>query len=215
MKIRKGVELPTPLYEHYASQPNEHLFLATRMHPYTLLLPGLFIVTLALMLSALSFLAALYGFIHSLHFFALLLAIWVTASLLFAGHVLLWRSHYYIVTSRKMIEIRGFPLLFYTINDILLDQVRCTEIDIKTEGILDTLLNMGDITLTFDRPTHQESFTIAHIHDPRRIGFFLGDKLEESKNHLSPLVWNKPTSEKHAVIYESQKLRPLFSTTSS
>jgi len=191
MNIRKGLSLPTHLYDHYATLPNERLLLASRTHPYTLALPGIGIAT-----GWLGFSGVLLALFHNGYIAILHTILSITLFTLLAGIAcivlfLLWRSHYYIVTNRKMIEVRGFPLFFRTVNDVLLDRVRCTEIDIRRQGFIHTLLNLGDIIITFDRPTHQEEFAITDIHDPDHVGLFLSDMLESTRDLSASPVWSK------------------------
>lgn len=194
MNIRKGLSLPTHLYDYYATLPNERLLLATRTHPYTLALPALGIGVGLLGFSGILLTLLNNGYIATLHALLAITLFSLLAGVACGILFLLWRSHYYIVTDRKMIEIRGFPLLFRTVNDVLLDRVRCTEIDVRRQGIMHTLLNLGDIIITFDRPTHQEEFAISDIHDPDHVGLFLSDMLESNKDPDTSLVWHKNTT---------------------
>ncbi len=84
-----------------------------------------------------------------------------------------WYFNVYVVTSRKIIEVSYSPLSSHTINQVLLDQVRCTEIDTKIEGILNDVLDIGNVVITFDRPTHQEEFAFEYVKNPREIEKYL------------------------------------------
>jgi len=86
-----------------------------------------------------------------------------------------WYYHLYVVTNRKIMEICYAPLFFHTVNDVLLDQVRCTEIDVKIRGIINEILDKGDVVITFDRPTHEEEFVFTNLRNPKEIGHILGD----------------------------------------
>jgi hypothetical protein len=84
-----------------------------------------------------------------------------------------WYFNIYIVTNKKITEICYKPLSSRQVSGILLNQVRCTEIDTKINGIINEFLDVGDIIITFDRPTHQEEFVLTDIEDPKRIETYL------------------------------------------
>lgn len=120
-----------------------------------------------------------------------------------------WYYHLYIVTTRKILEVCYSPLSSYKINDVLLDQVKCTEIDTKTNGILNELIDMGDITITFDRPTHQEEFIFTDIQDPKGMGIFLGDALIDSvRQNMPTTVWYRP-KKKPSLFRFTEEVFPL------
>src|SRR5581483_8347748 len=96
-----------------------------------------------------------------------------------------WYAHLYLVTSHKLMEICYAPLFSHTINEVLLNQVRCTEIDVNIGGAVREFLDMGSITITFDRPTHQEEFVLSNISQPNVIGPVLADELEVGPYQLS------------------------------
>lgn len=83
----------------------------------------------------------------------------------------------YILTTRKILEISYNPLSSRIVNDVLLDHVNCTEIDLKTNGFFNELIGMGDIVITFDRPTHQEEFVFRDIEECQDLGKYLTRKL--------------------------------------
>jgi hypothetical protein len=62
-------------------------------------------------------------------------------------------------------------------NDVLLDQVNCTQIDFRRNGFLNEIMDMGDVVLTFDRPTHQEEFVFKDVNRCYKLGVFLTRKL--------------------------------------
>ena len=108
-----------------------------------------------------------------------------------------WYFHMYILTTRKMLEIRYTPLSSYIMNDVLLDKVNCTEIDFRTKGIVNELLDIGDVVITFDRPTSQEEFVLRDIKSCHKLGSFLTRKLMDRETHesIQQTIWlRKPTS---------------------
>lgn len=79
------------------------------------------------------------------------------------------------------------PLASQNVNEVLLDQVRCTEIDTQTHGIINEFIEKGDVIVTFDRPTHQEECILADVYKPEALGMFLGDTLSMiHENRLGP-----------------------------
>jgi len=102
-----------------------------------------------------------------------------------------WYFHFYVVTDKRIIEISHAPLFSHTMCDVLLSQVRCTEIDVKINGIIHQLLDIGDIIVSFDRPTHQEEFVFYDIKDPRKIGAILGDEFTALTNETGQaVIWS-------------------------
>ena len=103
-----------------------------------------------------------------------------------------WYFHLYILTSKKILEVWYTPLASHVVNDILLDKVSCTEIDSRVHGFLNELLDVGDVVITFDRPTHQEEFVLSDIEQCDKVGKFMTQQLIDrgGGNPLPPL-WMK------------------------
>ena len=91
-----------------------------------------------------------------------------------------WSLHLYIATSKQIIEVQYTPLLSQAINSVLLDQIRCTEIDVEMYGIIPELIGIGNVEITFDRPTHKELFVIKNIRSPRAIANLLSAQINKS-----------------------------------
>ena len=90
-----------------------------------------------------------------------------------------WSFHLYIATTKQIIEVHYNPLLSEAINSVLLDQIRCTEIDVEMYGIIPELLGIGNVEITFDRPTHKEEFVIKGIRSPRTIANLLSAQIHQ------------------------------------
>ncbi|MDP3941347.1 MAG: hypothetical protein Q8Q49_03505 [bacterium] len=178
MNIRKGLSLPKHFCARFVCLPNEQLLLATRTHWFDILSPIGGVGIVAVVCSAVILFLLINGALSFLHFLSLLLIVWAIAAGVISFTFFSWYFHFYIVTTRKILEVRSLPFIYYNVNDVLLDQVRCTELDIQRNGLIASLVNMGSIIITFDRPTHQEEFTLVNIHDPESVGIFLGDMLE-------------------------------------
>lgn len=167
---------------NFTTAEDETLIIAQREHWFSLVISMIVIASIALVsvfssFFTFSYLLAHYqlflisSFIITTIVLGLLLKLWID-----------WYFHLYIVTNKKILEVWYKPFFSEIINDVLLDQVRCTEVDTKIHGILYELMDIGDITLTFDRPTHQEEFTLHNIAHPRMVGMYLAKELGSSKN---------------------------------
>ncbi|MDP3987876.1 MAG: hypothetical protein Q8P80_01890 [Candidatus Levybacteria bacterium] len=175
--------------ENFLSQPGEELLIVKREHWFVVAVSLIFCIFFGLVFSAVSFFALLFYTWHpTLFILSILTTIILTLSLT-TKSVIDWYCHLYIVTSRKILEVCYIPLFSHVINGVFLDQVRCTEIDVKTKGILSEFIDMGDVVITFDRPTHQEEFVFYNIKDPRGTGIFLGDSLHSTEKNVSLPIW--------------------------
>ncbi len=159
------------------SFPNETLILSVREHPILLLFRILKIVPLGgfiALFTPITVYFFLKSFALSLEIFLLITA----ASCAYAiKEIVHWYFHLYLITNRKITEIRYNPLSSESTNSILLDQLRCTEIDADLRGFVSEIFDIGNVTITFDRPTHQETFTLVNIRSPRKIANALSSKL--------------------------------------
>ena len=171
---------------------DEELIFACREHwlPIVLRLVkkslvGLFIAT--------AFSISIILFIHStvLAGGAFFLTILITG-LLAVRDLIHWSFHIYIATTKQLIEVHYNPLISHAINSVLLEQIRCTEIDVEMYGIIPELLGIGNVEITFDRPTHKEVFVIKDIRSPRTIANLLSAQIHQTleprqKQGLQPL----------------------------
>lgn len=181
----------------FTTLPDEKILVVKRQHWWVV---GSTLIVLAIATLGLT-IALLIGFrifpiFSPLVFILLILTVLVIALAILTKTVVAWYMHLYIVTNRKILEVYYVPIFSYWIKEVLLDQVRCTEIDIRTQGFLNQWLNKGDIIITFDRPTHEEEFTFSDIANPREVGLYLGDVFESQKEAQSqaqpPAIWYRP-----------------------
>lgn len=153
----------------FVTLPGEKLILAQRKHWYSFVFP-IFIVAFIAIASifGLIILSPIFpSYIQLLFSSALFIAI---AAATFIGKLIVdWYLNFYIITSKKIIEVSYKPLTSRHTNEILLDQVKCTEIDTRVDGPIHELLDIGDVIITFDRPTHQEEFILADMSDPKKM----------------------------------------------
>lgn len=169
-------DLPSSRYHS-----GETVLLRRRQHLFALLLP---LVAISL-LSFLSMLVVVFGYTvfpsQIVLFTSLALVILVLTSSEFAKIIVDWYFHFYILTQHRILEISYRPFFSDKINNVILNQVKSTEIDIESNGIINKILDIGDVTITFDRPTHQEEFVFASIKNPRAVGFLLCEALDKTR----------------------------------
>lgn len=159
------------------SFPNETLILSAREHPILLLFRILKIGVVGGVIAVLTPIVAYFflrSFALSLEIFLLITA---AGSAYAIKEIVHWYFHLYLITNRKIAEIRYSPLSSESTNSILLDQLRCTEIDAELRGFVSEIFDIGNVTITFDRPTHQETFTLINIRSPRKTANLLSSKL--------------------------------------
>ncbi len=176
----------------FLSLPNEKLLFVGKPHAITLFLPLISVGSIVLCLLVITgyFFLVLYSQ-PTLFLFALI------AALLFGGIGLIatlfeWIIHFYIVTDRKIIEMYYASPISHSLSTILLDQVRCTEVDIQKNGLVREVLDVGDVVITFDRPTHHDAFILKDIKLPEKVGIYLGDILTTKGNQaLKKPFWYK------------------------
>lgn len=183
--------LTQALSSNFLTLPGEKFLLATRKHWFVLAVPLVITGIVSFMLVILSSFLLLFFPSFPTLFFSIMLLILLFAFAYSTKLVVDWYFHIYLVTSRKILEVCYSPFFSYNVNDVLLDQVRCTEVDVQTDGIINELLNLGDVTMTFDRPTHQEAFALLEIADPKKVGIFLGDALDFEKGESRVQTWYK------------------------
>ena len=157
--------------------PDEEILIAKRQH-WVVLASSFFLTPAAGLIFILASFV-LFRWVMGDFFLFLLSTLTIIAlcSTIIIKSVINWYFHLYIVTNHKLLEIDYKPFFAESISDILLDLVRCTEIDIHTDGIINQIFNKGDIYITFDRPTHEEGFVLKNIRSPRQTSVLLSEIL--------------------------------------
>jgi hypothetical protein len=188
-------------WDKFLTLEGEELLIVTRKHPFTIILPIFFItfVMCLMILSAAILFTTLFPspslFITTVLLFISILLTFITKS------IMDWHFHLYVLTNRKILEVWYAPLYAHVMNDILLDQVNCTQIDSRRNGFLNELIDMGDVVLTFDRPTHQEEFIFKDISKSYKSGVFLTRKLLDRSLHrpaaVQPIWFKSYSKEMH------------------
>jgi len=155
----------------------EQLLLVQRKHVYILIAPIVMTFLLTVFFGGVSYILFIH-FLFSISLFLVSLLLLTSFMLSIIAKVIIdWYFHLYIVTTRKILEVSYTPFSSLSRNDILLDRVNCTEIDVQRHGILGELMDIGDIVITFDRPTHREEFVLRDIEACNKIGIFLTQTL--------------------------------------
>lgn len=131
----------------------------------------------------------------------------LTGNLIAVRELIHWSFHLYIATNRQIIEVQYTPLLSESINSVLLDQIRCTEIDVEMHGLIPELLGIGNVALTFDRPTHKAEFVIRDIRSPGKIANILSAQIHQfptaTQKIIRPLWTKELESNKYSFLGEA------------
>lgn len=161
----------------FISLPEEKLILVQRRHPWVFILPVAAALIFGIISSIASLLILPFVLLYLHLFIPVVFLLFIFISSVTIKTVVNWYFNLYIVTNRKIIEVTFKPLSSREIDEVLLDQVKCTEIDARTGGIINELLDMGDVTITFDRPTHHEEFLFSNVQNPKRVETYLENAL--------------------------------------
>jgi hypothetical protein len=187
--IRPGI------WDTFLTLTGEKLLLVQRKHVFVVVMPILFTSLSGFFLLFCDF----FLFIHTLDSFSLFFTtalLIISVVLSFITKIIIdWYFHLYILTNRKMLEVWYTPLASHVMSDVLLDKVNCTEIDLRVNGFIHELIDMGDVIITFDRPTQQEVFVLKDIENSHDVGKFLTTYLmdHEPRNSTQP-IWYRRSS---------------------
>ncbi len=161
----------------FLTLPNEELLLVTRKHWFILAQNLIILLLISVLLLSVGVYLSLF-LLSSPQLFIASVLFAVLFFLIFSAKTFgSWFFHLYVVTDKKLIETHFDPLTCADVNDVLLTQVKCTEIDVTMHGFLEEMINMGNVTVTFDRPTHQEEFLLSHVKNPKYIESVLSKRL--------------------------------------
>lgn len=191
-------------FKSFLTQPGEKLLFAQRQHKITLVMPillALFLATLSLGISS-----VLYFFTSSVSILFICLSLTIVAILIILSRIFTeWFFHFYIITNHKLLEGKYVPFSSNKLNDVLLDRVKITEIDTNTDGIINQLLNIGDVIITFDRPVHQQEITFSRIKHVDKIANILSKQLTDNHIPTSPgEAWYKHKRNPGVMVYTEQ-----------
>lgn len=192
--MNKHIELAQDCVNFCLTLPGERVLVSKRQHPFTLILRIAGIVFIWVILISFGIIASTLINSPPLFFIYLLLITAITTNTALKVAID-WYYHVYIVTDRKILEIRSKPLFSDKIDNVILDQVRTTEIDTNIPSILHELLDMGDVVLGFDRPSHDRPFVLTDIRYPEETASYLSEIIEGIMRPGSVWLGNKKPSE--------------------
>lgn len=188
LRLKKDLQQESP---HYLFSPTEKVLLVIKKDWLAILPPlSMSILGGLIALVASTFLfTAIYPSVFMLLFLYIFTLAFVCTVL--SNIILDWYFDLYVVTTQKILDIQYNPPFSFNTDSIMLDQVRCTEIDVQIKGIANEFFNKGNIVLTFDRPTNQEAFVMTDIRDPRKKALFLSTALNMSTVKRGSPTWYK------------------------
>lgn len=172
---------------------DEQLLLVKRQHPFVVIVPILIISILTLFFISSSYVVFQDFFASSSLFFVTMLLLISVAISLSTKTIVDWYFHMYILTNRKILELCYTPLTSYIVNDVMLDRVNCTEVDLQSNGIFNELIDMGDICITFDRPTRREEFVLKDIQGSHELSTYLTQQLLDGAAQSSLMLQQQNT----------------------
>lgn len=179
--------------KRFLTLEGELLIFSTRQH-WSRLIPVVSInFILVLMVAFVIGFSTFMAPIHFLTFLVLGILVLTIALEVFIKQLVEWFFHFYIVTNRKIVEVAYRPMFSKVLFEVLLDQVRCTEVDVKANGLSNEIFNVGTVLITFDRPTNEKIFSLEFIKEPRKAAMHLGDVFGMQKSSDTSVNWvNSP-----------------------
>jgi len=182
-------------WNSFLTAEGERLRFVRRRHPIVAVFPALLVIFLAVLFGVIAFsFFVTFIFLPFLFLITILLLVSITLTII-SGILTEWYYHVYVLTTKRILEMRYTPLFSNTFYDILLDKVNCTEIDLKNNGLINQLFNKGDIIITFDRPTHQQELVLKDIQKCNKLYIFLTKELLDRNREFSKTdtIWlNRP-----------------------
>lgn len=186
---------------YFLTLPEEQLLVAQRKHWVVLFMP----LCLLFCLFSAFLLAFFYLFLYFLWLPTLFIAsisfIFVMTMSFLVKIITDWYLHLFVVTTRKILEVCCCQLFSYKITEVLLDQVRCTEISQDKKGILNEVFDKGNIVITYDGPMHKGEFTFTDIPTPTETSAFLSD--------IFSTINTKDGSFASQIVYKREESIPL------
>jgi len=178
--------------EQFRLFDDEKLIFACREHWLSLVVRISFITVFGFIFGALS--SFLMYMLFGQMYIAVLSLIFtlLIVSTIIIRQLMHWSFHIYIATNRQILELYYTPLQSQVVNSVLLDQIRCTEVDSVMVGFVSELLGVGNVEVTFDRPTHKETFVIRGVRSPQEIAHLLSATIHQSNTGNVGTLVNRP-----------------------
>ncbi len=171
--------------KHFITLNDEELILAKRKHWFVTLTPIVNTVFLVMMFIAFSYVGFLLYFSSYLLFIVTGLFAIVAGVSRIMKVIIGWYCHLYIVTTRRIIEIRHVPFSSYHVNDLLLDQMRVAEIDVDVGTIFNELVGKGDVIIQLDQLAREHAFRMSDVADPRKTAMYLTQIFGERRQSIT------------------------------
>ena len=172
---------------------DEQLLLVKRKHPFVVLTPIIIICCLTFFFISSAF-VLFQNFIYSPSLFYVTTLLLISIAISLSTKVIVdWYFHMYILTNRKILELQYTPLTSYIVNDVMLDRVNCTEVDLQSTGFFNEIIDMGDICITFDRPTRREEFVLKDIQGSHELSTYLTQQLLDNSPRSSSVLQQQNT----------------------
>jgi len=187
MKAPKKQPVQIQTYQ-FSSLPSlgDKMLIFTRSHVYYLWEKLFWISVVATVFMIITSIAFIFIYYSPLLFFLTFIGTIAFVLTLVVNEYLSWYFQFYLVTKRKIVEVCNVPFRKYFINEILLDRVKCTEVDIMSNGIINQLFRIGDVVVTFDRPTHhRDSFIFSNVSNANSIREILTDYFSENRKETT------------------------------
>lgn len=116
-----------------------------------------------------------------------------------------WLFHFYVLTNKRILDIQYSPLFKDIINNVILSQVKTTEVSFESKGFVNRLFNLGNVIVTFDRPTHADEFLLDDIADPKDVCFLMArvlditgqNNLAANQDLMARPVWTRTNDTAH------------------
>jgi membrane-associated HD superfamily phosphohydrolase len=172
---------------------DEQLLLVKRKHPFVVFTTIIVICCLTLFFISSGFVLFQNIFYSPSLFYVTALLLISIAISLSTKTIVNWYFHMYILTNRKILELRYTPLTSYVVNDVMLDRVSCTEVDLQSNGFFNEIIDMGDIVITFDRPTRREEFVLKDIQGSHDLATYLTQQLLDGAPHSASVLQQQNT----------------------
>ncbi len=162
---------------------DEKLILAKRKHWFVTFCPILNTLFIAIILIATLYLS-LHVYLSSLPLFiSISLLVISVATSRIVKVIIGWYCHMYIITNRRIMEVRHVPFSSYHVNDLLLDQMRVAEIDIDVGTIFNEIVGKGDVIVQLDQLAREHAFRLSDVAEPRRTAMYLTQVFGERRQN--------------------------------
>lgn len=161
--------------KQFITRPGEKLLFAARRHIFSLLLPILSIVFFVIATIVVAIFLQRFVEIPIFILIGGLFFVILAAGTVFMKLIVDWFFYFYIITNFKILEVSYKPFFSKNVSVIPLDQMRCVEVTSTTYGFINTIYDIGDVSIVLDFLTHQDIFVMTSIASPQKTSIMLSD----------------------------------------